>query len=77
MKLCFVSVNGPWEPFLPDEPRISSRWLHAAGRRHLIFKSMTYRRLNCVSVFKWNLLRLAQQKELICMSYTSKNINKV
>jgi hypothetical protein len=25
MKLCFVSVNGPMEPYLPDEPRIIRR----------------------------------------------------
>jgi hypothetical protein len=27
MKLCFVSVNGPREPYLLDEPRISMRFL--------------------------------------------------
>jgi hypothetical protein len=27
MKLCFVSVNGPREPYLLDEPRTYHMWL--------------------------------------------------
>jgi hypothetical protein len=36
MKLCFVSVNGPREPYLLDEPRISPkvRQAHHVSRQY-------------------------------------------
>jgi hypothetical protein len=33
----------------------------------LLFKNMTYRSLDSVSVFRWNILRGALQKELLCL----------
>jgi hypothetical protein len=37
-------------------------------RRHAFFLNSTFRRLDSVSVFRWNLLRWAQQKELVFVS---------
>jgi hypothetical protein len=38
MHLCFISVNGPREPYLLDEPRISDKHVkHTKHKKHLKF----------------------------------------
>jgi hypothetical protein len=51
MKLCFVSVNGPREPYLLDEPRISSEELEITAADYFIFMIVCGRLNECTDCF--------------------------
>jgi hypothetical protein len=49
MKLCFVSVNGPREPYLLDEPRTNEprRWMNYVSLRHSVIYQATALQPGC------------------------------